>query len=332
MSAKAALDCIGRRRQQGVIQKCQRFVQVRREQLVERAANVFEATHAAAKSGQLVKSSIGSAAAIEQAIDLIHDVAQRAQVWQASGDSLECSLLTGRWVMFDEQVTVVEQVRDLLLDPFLALGCLLGVLGRPSPAQVRHCGLQLLAYFGHRAKHGFGQFLDYVEFADLMLHVIAEYSCNGHRIQRRSIGCDALQRQPAGIQFLPEMSKEPDDVIVRGIVIEHLADKALEVVVVDNRQHTEWSVVQPVCGNVTTEVRQDRVQIVRGNVLLSLFSPRPRPSSESWQTEQTRGDPAISATMPPDTASRPPRPSVPPSQPRGAYNEPSATPGHSCRH
>ncbi len=108
MPAKATLNCIGCRRQQRVIQKRHRFVQVRRDQLVERATDVFEATHAAAKSGQLVKSSIGSAAAVEQAIDLIHDVAQRAQVWQASGDSLERSLFAGRQVMFDEQVTVVE--------------------------------------------------------------------------------------------------------------------------------------------------------------------------------------------------------------------------------
>ena len=242
---------------------------------------MFEAAYATAESGQLLKSRIGSAAAVEQAIDLIHDVTQRAQVWQASGDSFKRSLLTCRQVMFDEQVTVVEQVGDLLLNPFLTFECLLRALGRPSPAQLRHGGLQLLARFSHGTNHHFGQFLDDVKFADLVSNLVAEHLSNRHRIQRRSIGRDALQRQLTRIQFLLETLKEPDDVIVRGIVIEHLVDQTLEVVVVDNREHTERSVVKLVRGNVTTEVRQGRVQIVRGNVLLSLFPPRPRPSSES---------------------------------------------------
>jgi hypothetical protein len=40
--------------------------------------------------------------------------------------------------MFDEQVTVVEQVGDLLLDPLLALGRLLRCPGGPAPAQGGH--------------------------------------------------------------------------------------------------------------------------------------------------------------------------------------------------
>ena len=43
---------------------------------------------------------------------------------------------------------------------------------------------------------------------------------------------------------------------------EHLVDEAPEVVVVDTREYTEWPVVEFVSGNVTTEVRLDRVQIL----------------------------------------------------------------------
>jgi len=234
--------------------------------------------------------------------------------------------------MFDEQMTVIEQVGDLLLDPLLAFGRLLCCHRWPAPVQLGHRGLQLLTRLGHGAKHGLGQFFDDVEFADLVSNLVAEHLGNRHRIQRRSISGDTPQRPATLIQLLLETSEEPNDVFMCRIVVEHLVEKALKVAVVHNREHTERSVVELVRGNVATEVRQGRVQIIRGNMLLSLFSPRPQPSSESWRRGQTRGDPAISARRPPDRASRLPPPGAPPSQLRGEYNGPLATPGHPCRH
>lgn len=65
------------------------------------------------------------------------------------------------------------------------------------------------------------------------------------------------------------------------IVIEDLVDQTLEVVVVDDEQDAKGPVVQLVGRDVTREISQGVVEILRRDTLLSFFSPSPRPSFES---------------------------------------------------
>jgi hypothetical protein len=63
-------------------------------------------------------------------------------------------------VPLDEQVAVLEQVADLLLDPFLAAGLTPGGLRGGSPSrQLGHAGRQVLARLATKERTAFGHFL-----------------------------------------------------------------------------------------------------------------------------------------------------------------------------
>ena len=64
-------------------------MQIGREQLVQGAADLFEAADPSPQAGQLVQGGFGPASPVEQAIHLVHDLAERAQVREATGEALE---------------------------------------------------------------------------------------------------------------------------------------------------------------------------------------------------------------------------------------------------
>src|SRR5262249_23091079 len=152
-----------------------------------------------------------------------------------------------------------------------------------------------------------GQFLDDVEFTDLVRD-IAEHFPQGLRIKRRSVGGDAAQRQATQAQGHPETVKERLDVLVIGIVIEHLVKEPFEGAVVHDGQDAKRAVVQLIGRDITGEVSQSPVEVGRPHLAGRLFSPRPPPSSEWWRREQKRGGRATSASWRLDRASRPRRP------------------------
>jgi len=54
------------RGQQAIVQESQRFLQVCRKQLVQRASNFTELTDALPQTGQFCQGGVGAAAAVEQ--------------------------------------------------------------------------------------------------------------------------------------------------------------------------------------------------------------------------------------------------------------------------
>ena len=76
----ASFDRIGRRGQQVVIKKGQGFLQGRRIELLQRLAQMFEPVKALPQLREFVERRLSAAAAIEQRIDLLHELTQRAQL------------------------------------------------------------------------------------------------------------------------------------------------------------------------------------------------------------------------------------------------------------
>jgi len=71
----AALDRVGGGRQERIIQERQGLFEVGREQLAERLAEALEASHTPPEPGQFGQGGVSPAAAVKEAIRLIHDLA-----------------------------------------------------------------------------------------------------------------------------------------------------------------------------------------------------------------------------------------------------------------
>ena len=99
--------------------------------------------------------------------------------------------------MLDKKMTMLEEVRDSLLQPLtLASGSFGLGRGRPTTLQSRLSRGQFFPDLGHRPQNRLGQFLEDVEFADLVRN-IAEHCTQRLRIKRRCIGGNAPQSQVA---------------------------------------------------------------------------------------------------------------------------------------
>ena len=130
---------------------------------------------------------------------------KRSQLRQAAGDPLQRSTFRGRQVVLDEQMTMLEQIGDLLL----RAACVAGPPAWPRSPWTAARGpawafvaASFLRTLATARKHRLGQFRDDVELADLMRHV-AEHLGNRLWIQGRTIGGDAPQRQPAQLRAPP---------------------------------------------------------------------------------------------------------------------------------
>jgi hypothetical protein len=207
---------------------------------------------------------------------------------------------------------MLKQVSHFLIDPLAASGCAAGRGRRRTPAtELRFGGGQLLADFGYRTQYRLRQFLQDVKLAELVWH-IPENLRNRLGIQRRTVGRDALKRQSALVECRLKRAEETFDVGACGIVIQNLVADSPERVVVDDREDTKWAVVQFVGRDVSGELSQHGVEVLSGDVLLCLFSPRTPPSSGWWKKGQRRGGLSRDANWPLGMAARPPPPVVPP--------------------
>src|ERR1041384_52604 len=153
MATVAALDSIRCRRQQSIIEEGQGFFQVGGKELVQDAPDFLEAADTLTELGQFGQGGVGAAAAVKQAVDLIHDRAQGAEMRLPSADALQCSLFAVSEVMPHEKVAMIEQVADLFLQTLpLASGPLGGPRARSAARQNGFLSCQLFADLGDRSE------------------------------------------------------------------------------------------------------------------------------------------------------------------------------------
>ena len=203
---------------------------------------------------------------------------------------------------------MLEQVTDLLADPFAMLRHLAGCArGRTSAAEPRLGGCQLFANPGHRTQYRFGQFLEDMKLAHLMWQ-IAENLGNWLWIQARTVGRDPLEFQTALFQQRLNPTEETLDVGVGGVVVENCIKDPPKGTVIDDRQHAERTIIQFIGCDVSREVSQHGVEIFFADMLLCFFPPRPPPSSGWWRRGQTRGGLSRDANSRRGKANRPPPP------------------------
>jgi hypothetical protein len=236
-------DDVGSRRQQLVIEKGECLLDIGREERLERLADGLEAAHALAQASQVGQGGLGAAAAVEQPVDFIHDLAQRAQLRQAARDALQGGPLTLSEMALDEQVAVCEEVTQLLLLAGTLLGQLAQPFGRTATWRLRELGGQLLAHLGHGVQYGVGQVTQDVKSADLMGNR-AENGCHRRRVAASAIGGDGADAQATRRQRCLKALEEGQHVGLGGIVVEHLVGQALEAVGVHDGEHTERAIVE----------------------------------------------------------------------------------------
>ena len=173
---------------------------------------------------------------------------------QAAADPLERRPLGRAQPPLDEQVPVREQLTHLLLEPLLAPS---GTLGRlragTAPRQFGGAGRQTLAFLGHGREDCLVHLVQDVELADLMRHRTED--CGDRLgVQRRAVGRDTLDGQPACLQCLAEAAEECLNVDLGRVAVQDVVEQPLEGAVIDDRQDTERAVIQLVVGNVPREV------------------------------------------------------------------------------
>ena len=150
--------------QEPLVQEHQRLLQTRREQLLQHLPQPDEPPQPRPQLRQLGQRRGRPAPPVEQAIDLLHQPAQAAELRLAAGDPLQRLPLGGAEMALDEQVAVLEQLADLPLDPLLAPG---GTLRRlragTAPRQLGSAGRQALAHLGHGGEDRLGHLAKDVE-------------------------------------------------------------------------------------------------------------------------------------------------------------------------
>ena len=330
MTAVAALHGVGGGRQERIVQERQRSLEVGGEELREGLADRLEAPNALAQCGELSQRGVGAAATVEETIDLVHDLAQGAKVALACADPGQRALLGLGEAMFHKEMAMAKQVGDFRLESFLAPGrALLCVCGRATATELGQAGLQRLAHLRYGAQHGFGEFRDDVEFTDLVGDGTEDLQNRGG-IEWGAVCRDPLHGEAAGPQGLLESPEEAEDVLVCGIMVQHVIHQTFEDPVVHDRKHAEGAIVEFVGGDIPGEVRQGLIEVVRRDVRLRLFFPPPPPSSAPWRRGRTPGDRATDARTPPGTAGHLRRPAGPPEPRPGACSGISPERGRPC--
>ena len=327
----APLDGIRVGGQERVVQEGQGLLQGGAEEFLQGLADRLETPGTATKSGELRHSGGRPAAAVEEAVDLVHDLSQRPQMRQPSGYPEQGLVLGEGQAVLDEEVPVVEEVSHPLFEALLRPDGALGFLGRgPALGQFGYPGLQLLTHPGHGTKHGLRQLGQDVEFADLVGHP-GEDLGQGRRVEIGAVGGDPLERQPSSGQFLSEASQEVLDVVLGRVVVQDLVDQPLESPVVDDGQDAEGAIVEFVGGDVAGEALKRPVEIGVLEMGLSSFFPPLPPSSGPWRRAQTPGGLARGARMRSGRAIRPPPPAAQPGRRPGACSGSPARPGRPSR-
>ncbi len=101
---------------------------------------------------QFFQCRVDRTAAVEQTIHLFDDLPQFAQLRKTSSDSFQCFTHFFRQFFLNEKKTVVEQRRDLRLNPFVLLdrALVFGFRRAPALGSLRHRLGQFAADFRHR--------------------------------------------------------------------------------------------------------------------------------------------------------------------------------------
>lgn len=184
--------------------------------------NFLEAANALAQLGEFSPSGVGAAAAVEQAVDRVHDRAKGAQLRLPSADALQRLPFAVCKVMPHAEVAMIEEVADFAVQLLPSACGLFGCLrARSAARQDRLLGGQLFAHLGGGPQHGLGQFLEDVELTKLMPDRPANLG-NRLGIEARSVGRDRLGLQATLLQNGSKTLEERHDVGVGGIVVQHL--------------------------------------------------------------------------------------------------------------
>ena len=208
VASVAPLHGIGGGRQERIVQERQRFLEARGEELLEGLADSPEAANASTQRGELSQRGVGAAAAVEEAVDLVHDPPQGAKGALASADPGQRALLGLGEVMLDEEVAMVEEAGDFLLESSLVADqAPLGRCGRATAAERGHAGLPRLAHLGHGVEHGFRELRDDVELTHLVGDRAEDLQDRGG-VEGRGVRRDALQGEAAGLEGSPESQEE----------------------------------------------------------------------------------------------------------------------------
>jgi hypothetical protein len=173
---------------------------------------------------------------VKQRIDMIHDLAQFAQLRQAPGDVQASAAFRSCQTTLDKQKPILEQVADFLLNRFVGARHAAGrfVCRRRSPALQLGLGLgQAIALFGYRFQDPLGKLLNDMEGTQLMGHVTKDHA-DRFGIERRAVGRDPLEFQVALRQGSLQTPKKGFDIVMIGIVIEDLIENPFVLPIVDD--------------------------------------------------------------------------------------------------
>lgn len=254
------LHRVARRSEQPVVQEHQRLPRVRALQLVQTLTQLLETPYPTPQSLQLLQGRLGLAAAVEQPVHLLHDLAQRSQLGQPARQLVQAFPLRRAEVMPDEQVPMLEQIgHALLLSGSLPRPALLLFAG-PATRLLGEFRCHLLAEFRQRVQDRLGDLLQDVERAKLVRDVgpqLLEYL----RVKPRTIGGDAAHLQPASLQLSLEPPQESADIVVSRVVVEDSEGQAVVPAVVHDREDAEGTVIDFVDGQVAGEASQRLVEV-----------------------------------------------------------------------
>jgi hypothetical protein len=185
-------------------------------------------------------------------------------------------------MMANEEMTVLEQFRDAMMDrpgaAMLASRCR-GVLGA-STWQLRGLVGQALPQASQGTQHSLGQVREDMEFTDLVRD-LPKHLGNRLRIQRRTIGRDALDYASTSRDQFLQAIQEPDDVPMSRVALQDVVEQSALLTGIDGRQDTEGAVIEFVGRQVAREVGQGPIQVIGLDLRPAFFFPRPRPSSRS---------------------------------------------------
>ena len=101
----------------------------------------------------------------------------------------------------------------------------------------------------------------------------------------------------------------------------NVVEDPLVAAIIDGGQNAEGAVIELIGSHIPRKSSQGPVQEVGVHARLRLFSPRPRPSSGSWQKGRRRGGRARGANSRADRAGRPRPPAGLPDPSRGACTD-----------
>ena len=168
----------------------------------------------------------------------------------AAADPLERRPLGGAQPPLDEQVAVpINSSPTFCSIRFLRRAARLAAFELGRPRGNLGAGRQTLAFLGHgRGADRLVHLVQDVELADLMRHRTED--CGDRLgIQRRAVGRDPLEDQPACLQGRPEAAEERLDVDLGRVAVQDVVGQPFEGAVIDDRQDTERAVIQLVGGD-----------------------------------------------------------------------------------